>query len=151
MPRRLLELVSREVHEACGWRGDQASARRRARNVRPYVRTADDAIAPVSTPNAAFVVGAAGFESEAEKHEMPEKEAASSSEVVVETPTGDRSRGPEADLAHAMRLAAEAGQWGIVADLSRQLDAVRRGCDRRGKGLDPTDHKLAHGGRSEDR
>lgn len=82
---------------------------------------------------------------------MPEKEAGSGSEVVVETPIGDRSRGPEADLAHAMRLAAEAGQWGIVADLSRQLDAVRQGWDRRGRGLDPTDHKLVHGDRSEER
>jgi hypothetical protein len=72
-------------------------------------------------------VGAAGFEREAEIAETREEEAASGSGVVVETPTGDRSCGPEADLAHAMRLAAEARQWGVVADLSRQLDAVRRG------------------------
>jgi hypothetical protein len=75
-------------------------------------------------------VGAAGFESEAEKPELPEKKAGLGSKVVVEAPIGDRSRGPEADLAHAVRLAAEAGQWVVVADLSRQLDAVRR--DREG-------------------
>jgi len=71
-------------------------------------------------------VGAAGFERAAENAATTTKHAVSGAEAVVETPSGDRSRGPEADLAHAMRLAAEAGQWGIVADLSRQLDAVRR-------------------------
>ena len=95
-------------------------------------------------------MGAAGFESEAENATTGEKVADSGSEAVVETPTGDRSRGPEADLAHAMKLAAEAGQWGIVADLSRQLDAVRQRWDRRGRGLAPTDHKLVHGDRSEE-
>jgi len=99
----------------------------------PYsctVTIPDDAIAPVSAPNAGFVVGAAGFEREAENAETLEKEACSGSEAVAETPIGGRSRGPEADLAHAMRLAAEAGQWVLVADLSRQLDALRRHRER---------------------
>jgi hypothetical protein len=42
-----------------------------------------------------------------------------------ETPTGDRSRGAEADLAHALRLAAEARQWTVVVTLGRELEALR--------------------------
>ena len=37
------------------------------------------------------------------------------------------------DLAVAVRLAAEAGEWAVVATLSRQLDALRR--EREGGGL----------------
>jgi hypothetical protein len=43
------------------------------------------------------------------------------------------SRGLEAELAHAVRLAAEAGEWTAVADLSRQLEGPRRA--RGGTGL----------------
>jgi hypothetical protein len=39
----------------------------------------------------------------------------------------------EDDLAVAARLAAEAGEWAVVATLSRQLDALRR--EREGGGL----------------
>ena len=59
-------------------------------------------------PNAGLptpiVAGAAGFESEAENTETREKAAGSGSELVVETPTGDHSRGPEADLALPLGL-----------------------------------------------
>ncbi len=95
-----------------------------------HARTSDDAIAPVSAEHGGHRVGAAGFEREAENAEICEKEAASGLRVVVETPIGDRSRGPDTDLAHAVRLAAEAGQWIVVADLSRQLDALRRHRER---------------------
>jgi hypothetical protein len=67
-------------------------------------------------------VGAAGFENAAKITETRENEAGSGSRVVVETPVGDRSCGPEADLAHAVRLAAEAGQWGG----GRLVQAARR-------------------------
>jgi hypothetical protein len=42
------------------------------------------------------------------------------------SPVRSVSRGPDADLATALRLAAEAGEWAVVADLSRQLEALRR-------------------------
>jgi hypothetical protein len=37
---------------------------------------------------------------------------------------GDLSCGPERDLARAVRLAAEAGEWDVVAMLSRQLESL---------------------------
>jgi hypothetical protein len=48
-------------------------------------------------------------------------------------PVGDLSRGAEADLAHALKLAAEAGEWAVVASLSRQLEALM--VDRKGGAL----------------
>ena len=48
-------------------------------------------------------------------------------------PVGDPSRGAEADLAHALKLAAAAGEWAVVASLSRQLEALM--VERRGVAL----------------
>jgi hypothetical protein len=49
-------------------------------------------------------------------------------------PVRDASRTrAEDDLAVAVRLAAEAGEWAVVATLSRQLDSLRR--EREGGGL----------------
>jgi hypothetical protein len=68
-------------------------------------------------------------------------EAATRDEVVVrparriESPSNrDPSRTrAEDDLAVAVRLAAQASEWAVVATLSRQLDALRR--EREGCGL----------------
>ena len=38
--------------------------------------------------------------------------------------TGGDSPGPGADLALALRLAAEAGEWSVVSALARQLDLL---------------------------
>ena len=55
-------------------------------------------------------------------------------------PVRDASRTrAEDDLAVAVRLAAEAGEWAVVATLSRQLDSLRR--EREGGGL-----KVINGG-----
>jgi hypothetical protein len=49
-------------------------------------------------------------------------------------PARDLSRPrPEDELAAAVRLAAEAGEWAVVTTLSRQLEALRR--EREGGGL----------------
>jgi hypothetical protein len=49
-------------------------------------------------------------------------------------PVRDLSRPrAEDDLAAAVRLAAEAGEWAVVTTLSRQLEALRR--EREGGGL----------------
>jgi hypothetical protein len=40
----------------------------------------------------------------------------------LETTIGGASRGLLENLAHALALAAEAGQWGVVATLARQLE-----------------------------
>ncbi len=46
---------------------------------------------------------------------------------VAKTTTDNRSLPPAEDhLAIVVRLAAEAGEWGVVATLARQLDALRR-------------------------
>lgn len=37
---------------------------------------------------------------------------------------GDHSRGPVEDLAIALKLAAEAGQWSLVATLASQIEAL---------------------------
>jgi hypothetical protein len=47
--------------------------------------------------------------------------------VVTSRPARNASEGHvAADLAHALRLAAEAGQWAVVEVLARQLEALRR-------------------------
>jgi hypothetical protein len=43
---------------------------------------------------------------------------------VEVAPVGSLSCGAEADLARALKLAAEAGEWAVVASLSRQLEAL---------------------------
>jgi hypothetical protein len=48
-------------------------------------------------------------------------------------PVRDASRSRADDLSVAVRLAAEAGEWAVVATLSRQLDSLRR--EREGGGL----------------
>jgi hypothetical protein len=45
--------------------------------------------------------------------------------VEPDTTNGDQSRGLERDLGRALKLAAEAGEWSVVAALSKQLDAMR--------------------------
>jgi hypothetical protein len=45
-------------------------------------------------------------------------------EAPSETPNRGDSRGLLADLALAVRLAAEAGEWSVVSTLSRQLDLL---------------------------
>jgi hypothetical protein len=59
--------------------------------------------------------------------------AAESGETVEgsppETSIRSRSRGLQEDLAYALALAAEAGEWRIVETLARQLDRLRSASD----------------------
>ena len=72
-------------------------------------------------------MGAAGIESGSEVLETP-REVAKRREPEERSnqlePVGDVSRGLERDLARALVLAAEAGDWDIVTMLSRQLEAL---------------------------
>jgi hypothetical protein len=75
-------------------------------------------------------VGATGIERASETLETAGKPAPSPDSDVAKSPVGDVSPGPlpdpAADLARALKLAAEAGQWEIVSLLARQLEAMRR-------------------------
>ena len=76
-------------------------------------------------------MGAAGIERASNSREPTRKAAKGREEGDTKSPVHDDSQ--EADLARAVRLAAEAGEWIVVTELSRQLEAIRRA--REGAGL----------------
>jgi hypothetical protein len=81
-----------------------------------------------------------GKRKSAKSGQTPRKGAYVDARASGKSPVRSGSHGPEADLARALKLAAEAGEWEVVADLSRQLEAMRRARD--GAGL-----RVVKGGR----
>jgi hypothetical protein len=70
--------------------------------------------------------GSKGQRKHAKSGQAPRKEAYAEDLALGKSPVRSVSHGPEADLARALKLAAEAGEWAVVSDLSRQLEALRR-------------------------
>ncbi len=74
-------------------------------------------------------MGAAGLESPSEGAENTQIPAQPHETNQTKSPAagiGEDSHGPGADLARAVKLAAEAGEWAIVAALARQLDLLAK-------------------------
>ena len=110
LEKHLLVEILREIRVLAEGPGETGSA-----------LTVDDVFAPRRP------VAAGRIESAAETYELMAHQALATRPVVVKAPVGDHSRGPVADLAAALKLAAEAGEWAVVAGVARQLEAVRRG------------------------
>lgn len=69
----------------------------------------------------------AGIESTSDTPRSATKSRDVSEKRGTEVSRRGETRGPETDLAEAVRLAATAGQWEVVSELSRQLSSMRVG------------------------
>lgn len=67
-----------------------------------------------------------GVESALDPRETPREPANPREAASADRHAREDSRATEASLARAVEFAASAGQWEIVADLSRQLAAMRQ-------------------------
>lgn len=82
-------------------------------------------MARISIKNVGETLGARGFEHSSEQPESPRNPTNRRVEASQPAGAGDDPATPEAALARAIQLAAEAGQWDVVAELARQLTALR--------------------------
>jgi hypothetical protein len=127
--KRDLERVKRGVSRSCiaGWKGLEGDAVRGIEPMPPDPHRAGPFVGPIERRRGGACEGAGGSRGSRHAVVRPARRIESSSD---RDPSRTRA---EDDLAVAVRLAAQAGEWAIVATPSRQLDALRR--EREGGGF----------------